>query len=131
VSVPWDPAWKSLVEQLVDEGRDSVYLQRLRRRYDVRLPTRTIEQEILEEVAGALGRAEDKVNFALLELELLGEACDANPTAKAVAAFNDKRGYALRVRRDLQIHREALRFPRDHRFKERYPIPPERTLPEE
>ena len=122
----WEPAWKSLVQQLVDEGRQSVYLERLRRKYDVRLPNHSIEQEILEEMAYALGRAEDKVNFALLELELLAEKCDADPSPARIAAFNDKRTHALRVRRDLLIHREALRFSRDPRFEQHYPIPPRR-----
>lgn len=122
----WEPAWKSLVQQLVDEGRESVYLERLRKRYDVSLPTQSIEQEILEEMAYALGRAEDKVNLALLELELLAERCDADPSERNVAAFNDKRAFALRVKRDLKIHREALRFPRDPRFESYYPIPPAR-----
>lgn len=122
----WEPAWKSLVEQLVDEGRESVYLERLRRRYDVTLPSQTLEQEILEEMASALARAEDKVNVALLELELLGERCDADPSPRNVEAFNAKREHALRVRRDLMLHREALRFRRDPRFYDLYPIPPAR-----
>ena len=125
-TVSWEPAWKSLVQQLVDEGRESVYLERLRRRYDVTLPNRTIEQEILEEMAHALARAEDKVNLALLELELLEERCERDPTPEHVAAFNRKREQALRVRRDLMIHREALRFRRDPRFWELYPVPPAR-----
>ena len=122
----WEPAWKSLVEQLVDEGRESVYLERLRKKYDVTLPTQSIEQEILEEMAYALGRAEDKVNFALLELELAGERCDADPSEANIAVFNEKRAHALRVKRDLKIHREALRFPRDPRFEGYYPVPPAR-----
>ncbi len=118
-----EPAWRSLVRQLVDEGRESVYLERLRKRYDVRLHAPSIEQEILEEMAHALSRAEDRVNVALLELELLGERCDADPSPARVAAFNAKREEALRVRRDLKIHREALRFPRDPRFEGLYPVP--------
>ncbi|MGF1468174.1 MAG: hypothetical protein ACFCGT_18800 [Sandaracinaceae bacterium] len=124
-----EPAWKSLVEQLWDQGRRSPYLERLRRRYDVRLPSVTIEREILEEMASALGRAEDRVNVALLELELLAEACDRRADAASIEAFNAKREEALRVRRDLLIHRDALRFPRDPRFESTYPIPPPRVAP--
>ena len=123
----WEPAYRSLVQQLIDEGKKSPYLDRLRERYDVRLPGETIEREILREMAGALARAEDRVNFALLELELLEEQLAQRPhDARLVEAFNAKREQALSVRRDLMIHRESLRFPRDPRFEERYPIPPPR-----
>ena len=128
----WEPAWKSLVEQLVDEGRQSPYLDRLRDRYDVDpLQRQSVERELLEEMAGALGRAEDKVNLALLELELAAEQADRRGDRASVEAYNAKRAHALRVRRDLLIHRDALRFPRDPRFSERYPIGPARPLPEE
>jgi hypothetical protein len=126
----WDPAWKSLVEQLIEEGHQSPYLDRLRERYDVRLPRETIEREVLREMASALARAEDKVNVALLELELCAKRCDERKDRASVEAFNAKREHALRVRRELLIHRDALRFPRDPRFEERYPIPPKRPLPE-
>jgi hypothetical protein len=125
-----EPPWKSLVESLYDQGYRSPYLDRLRQRYDVRLPKTTIEQEILEEMAGALRRSEDKVNLALLELELLGKRCDEGPTAEAVEAFNAKRAHALRVRRDLLIHRDALRFKRHPEFEALYPIPRRRHPPE-
>ena len=126
----WQPAWKSLVDQLEDEGYQSPYLDRLRERYDRYrrvLERPSVEQEILEEMAHALGRAEEKVNHALLELELAGRRCDAaGDDAPSVEAFNAARERALAVRRDLMIHREALRFPRDPRFAENYPIPPAR-----
>lgn len=121
-----DPAWRSLVEQLLEEGHESPYLERLRERYDVRLPRESIEREVLREMASALGRAEDKVNLALLELELCARRCDERADAASIAAFNAKREHALKVRRELLIHRDALRFPRDPRFEERYPIPPRR-----
>lgn len=126
----WDPAWKSLVEQLVDEGHESPYLDRLRERYDVHAPRESIEREVLREMASALARAEDKVNVALLTLELLGKRCDERGDRASVDAFNAQRERAIAVRRDLQIHREALRFPRDPRFEARYPIPPKRSLPD-
>ncbi|MCB9592437.1 MAG: hypothetical protein H6719_06875 [Sandaracinaceae bacterium] len=127
-----EPAWKSLVDQLVDDGYESPHLDRLRARYDVyqraTLGRASLEVEILEEMAHALGRAEEKVDVALLELALAGRRCDrAGNDAASVEAFNAARRRALAVRRDLQIHREALRFPRDPRFVETYPIPPART----
>ena len=48
----------------------------------------------------------------------------AGDDAASVEAFNAARERALAVRRDLMIHREALRFPRDPRFAEHYPVPP-------
>ena len=126
----WDPPWKSLVEQLYDEGYESPYLSRLRDRYEIHRRVEgdeSLEREILSEMAYSLGKAEDKVNHALLELELAGRECDARGDDEAsVARFNERREHALRVRRDLLIHREALRFPRDPRFATRYPIPPKR-----
>jgi hypothetical protein len=124
------PPWKSLVDQLIDQGHESEYLDRLRRSYDVRPEVRTsLEREILQEMAYALRRSEDKVNAALLALELAGKRCDASPTKKNVEAFNAQRDVALRARRDLMIHREALHFARDPRFEELYPVPPARRLP--
>lgn len=125
-----EPAWKSLVDQLIDEGHESEYLDRLRSRYDVGAQRESLEREILQEMASALARAEDKVNVALLWLEVLGKRCDEAPDAKNVEAFNAQREVALKVRRDLAIHREALRFPRDPRFDSRYPIPPRRRVGE-
>ncbi|HEY8430842.1 MAG TPA: hypothetical protein VIL20_20825 [Sandaracinaceae bacterium] len=125
----WDPAWKSLVEQLVDEGRKSPYLERLRAQYDVSAGRESLERELLREMASALGRAEAKVNVALLELELAAERADARGDRESIEAFNAQRERALQARRELLIHRDALRFPRDPRFEERYPIPPRRPLP--
>jgi hypothetical protein len=127
----WEPAWKSLVEKLVEEGHESPYLDRLRERYDVGVERESIERELMREMASALGRAEDKVNMALLELELLARRCDQRGDRASVEVFNAKREHALKVRRDLLIHREALRFPRDARFEERYPIPARRPLPDQ
>ncbi len=126
----WDPAWKSLLEQLIDEGHQSPYLERLREQYDVYAPHESIERELLREMASALGRAEAKVNYALLELELAGRRADERGDRASIEVFNAKRQRALEVRHELLIHRDALRFPRDPRFEQRYPIPPRRKLPE-
>ena len=125
-----EPIWKSLVDQLIDEGVDSEYLTRLRKKYDVEGSRESIEREIVREMANALTRAEEKVDLALLELEMLGRRCDERGEPKLIELFNRKRDHAIRVRRDLMIHREALHFPRDPRFETRYPIPPPRRLPE-
>jgi hypothetical protein len=114
--------WKRLVADLIEAGHESPYLDRLRDRLGMRsLSHRDLEREILEEMAYSLGRAEDKVNVALLELELL----DRDPATTA-EAFNAKREDAVRALRDLIIHREALGFLRHEALARHYPIPPRR-----
>lgn len=125
-----EPAWKKLVEQLKSDGFKSPYLDRLRER----LPAHgqmDLAREILQEMASALGRAEDKVNLALLELDVQGRALDAlspgAPTRAAkVAAFNEKRSAAAKALWELRVHREALGFRRNDGLAELYPIPPRR-----
>ena len=127
------PPWKRLVEQLTDEGFESPYLDRLRKRLDVYQAQRELEKEILQEMAAALGRAEDKVNLALLELELIGREIDrllASGPGEAVneriAAYNRQRERARRFLWELTIHREALGLTRHQILEEFYPIPPPR-----
>jgi hypothetical protein len=117
-----EPPWKALVDQLVDEEYQSVYLDRLRARVDVGQERQSMEREILEEMAHSLAKAENRVNVALLELELLDSKRPGD-----VEAFKRQREVALRLRRDLLIHREALCFPPDPLFQERYPVPPKKS----
>jgi hypothetical protein len=51
--------WQTLVRQLTDAGYESPYLDRLRARVDPAQAQDTLEQEIIREMASALGRAED------------------------------------------------------------------------
>ena len=46
---------------------------------------------------------------------------------RSSAELEAARAEAIRCKRDLSIHREALRFPRDPDFDARYPIPPRRS----
>ena len=121
----WEPPWKSLVEDLKDQGFESPYLDRLHERVHAYLDRQSLEREILEEMAYALGRAEDKVNLALLELDVLAAELDAAhaPPPERVRAFNDKRAEAQAALRDLLIHREALGFRRHGLVHDLYPIP--------
>lgn len=130
-----EPPWKHLVDQLRAEGHKSPYLDRLRQR----LPATghaDLAGEILREMASALGRAEDKINAALLRLELLGQSLDdlardqrADPGERAarVADFNRQREVAMQALWELRVHREALGFRRNDDLAELYPIPPKRT----
>ena len=65
-----EPPWKRLVEELKDEGYESIYLDRLRANLDVEAQHGILEKEIVQEMAYALGRSAAKVDYALLELEL-------------------------------------------------------------
>jgi hypothetical protein len=122
--------WTKLVRELKDAGYESPYLDRLRARLDPATEVARLEAEIVQEMAHALGRTEDKLNFALLRLELAGRAVDsaADPLARyeRVREFNALRIEALDARRNLQIHREAIGIRRNKVLDELYPIPPRR-----
>jgi hypothetical protein len=130
---------KSLVQTLGDAGFASPYLDRLRRRMDVDQAQDDLECEVRREMAAALGRAEDKVNLALLELQVLEQEIEAlreregmlhplpgRRLAAVVDAFNRQRERARRSLWELVIHREALGFRRNELLHEFYPIPPKK-----
>jgi len=124
-----EPPWKNLVRHLDDSGYESPYLDRLRARLDAGGVRQSLETEIIREVAQALGRSEDKVNHALLELELAARAADEAPDhdrPARIARFNQLREAALQARQYLRIHREAVGFRRHHDLDQLYPIPPRR-----
>jgi hypothetical protein len=107
---------KSRVEQLAEDVKDEACrdeLRPVRAVVDPRQALATIQGELIEEMAGALGRAERRVKEAIAKLATLEPGTDAHET---------QRQLALRLRRDLSIHREALRFPPDPRFIEEFPI---------
>ena len=81
----YEPAWKRLVEGLKEQGFQSRYLDRLWDRlgpgakqmaaangYD------TLRREIMEEMGYALRQAEEKVDLAMLMVELAAAAIDEN-----------------------------------------------------
>jgi hypothetical protein len=128
-----NPPWKRLVQDLTDQGFESPYLDRLRQKLDVEQAYHDLGREILQEMAAALGRAEDRVNLALLELQLADrqlrefqEQGDVDAFNQGVATYNDRRERAHRRLWELTIHREALGFRRNDILKQYYPIPPRR-----
>jgi hypothetical protein len=126
----WEPPWKKLVEQLKRTDFESPYLDRLTERLDRYSDGRSLEKEILQEMACALQRAEDKVNFALLELDMLDReiaAASGEPQRRQqIDAFNEKRREAQKKRHELVIHREALGLYHHEGLERFYPIPPPR-----
>lgn len=86
-----------------------------------------LQAEILQEMASSLARAGEKVDHALLKLELLGLEIDrAADRAASVAAFNAQREVALRAIWELKVHREALGLRQHHVIAQMYPVPPKR-----
>ncbi len=109
---------KSRVEQLAEDVKDQERRHELapvRVVVDPQQALGSIQKELIEEMAGALGRAEHRVKDAIAKLSTLTPGTDAHEAQRQIA---------LRARQDLLVHRDALRFPRDPRFLEDYPIPP-------
>jgi hypothetical protein len=122
--------WTKLVRELKDTGYESPYLDRLRARLDPSEAVARLETEIVQEMAHALGRTGDRLNYALLRLELAARAIDEAPDEDAradrIRTFNALRSEALDARRNLLIHREAIGIRRNKLLDELYPIPPKR-----
>lgn len=125
------PTWKKLVDQLTAEGHGSPHVERLRERLALYSATPTsLELEIASEIAAALGRTEESLLVALVELEVAGRALDrATPSERAarVATFNEKRAAALKRRWHLQVHREAIGLRNNAMLATTYPIPDRRA----
>ena len=126
-----------LVAELSERGFRSPYLDRLKARAaraERRGGLAAVQQEILGEMAAALGRAEDRVNAALLRLQVLEAELDRlvargatlEQQREAARAFNEQRSEAEHKLWELSIHREALGLRRHDVLKEHYPLPPPR-----
>lgn len=126
---------KRLAAELVAQGIESKYMDRVLARVAPDEQMETLQAEIAREVAQALGRSEDRVNVALAELELHRARYEravrenAPPAERQgyAQAFNAQRVVAQAKLRDLLIHREAIGFRRNQMLYELYPIPPKLT----
>jgi hypothetical protein len=121
-----DVAWRSLVRQLTDAGYESPYLDRLKARVDPAQAQSSLEKEIVAEMAAALGRAEDKLNAALLRLEIAGKALDEalpEDRSRHAIVFDARRADALQARWELVIQRESVGILRNEVIERMYPIP--------
>jgi hypothetical protein len=128
--------WRTLARHLSSGDFERPYIGQLRGKLDVEQAQEELEKEIQREMASALGRAEDKVNLALYELEVIGREITAltenreseddwaHRANARVEAFNCQRGVAQQRLWELVIHREALGFRRNAILREFYPIPP-------
>ena len=117
----------ALVQSLTSAGYESPYLERLRRRLGPEQAYQDLRTEIVRETAAALGRSAEKVDVALLRLELARDAVAAAANARerrsAVQRFNRVREEALAARHELLIHREAAGFRRHQELEKLYPVP--------
>lgn len=121
-----------LIASLDSSGFQSPYLERLRRRSEgarARGGLEAIRQEILGEMAASLGRAEERVDEALLRLELLDReiaelASDAGARPAKVAEFNALREVAEKRLWELTVQRECIGLRRHDLLAHFYPIPP-------
>jgi hypothetical protein len=122
---------KKLAAQLVAQGIESQYLARVLAKVTPDDQLETLQAEIAREIAGALGRSEDKVNMALAQLELLRaryeqavrEHAPASEQQARADAFNAQRDVAQARRHQLLIHREAIGIRRNQILYELYPVP--------
>lgn len=121
-----------MVEELVAQGHQSQHLDRLRERLPQIRGTgmQGLYMEILQEMASSLGRASEKVDHALLKLEVIGRKIDeaTEPTAKTklIAEFNAQREVALHALWELKVHREAIGMRQHDQLAKMYPVPPKR-----
>lgn len=122
--------WKQLIEDAHVAGVRSQYADRLRAQNPSQESFNSLQREILNEMADALARAGNKVDAALLALELIEHRIEKSTGAARealVAEFNAKREEALSVRRDLMIHREAIGFRNNAGLNAVYPVPPRKV----
>lgn len=135
---------RDLIQSLSDSGIESPYLERLRKRVGSSAregALKSLQQEILGEMAAALGRAESHVDEALLHCDLIAREIEALEEREAhgeavgpelerkIADFNQARATAERRRWELMVHREALGIRRHDALSQHYPIPAERARP--
>ncbi len=129
-----DSTWRPMIESLQQKGFRSTFLDRLQRRMQIATGQSSLEYEMLQEMASSLGRAEDRINVALLRCEVLSRELDEAeaklplpPDYPAlVESFNAQREEALLRREHLLIQREAIGLRQNQQLEALYPVPPKR-----
>jgi len=129
------PAWNRLANNIkdVDMGTtfsDQKHIEKLRVSFDPCDSISRLEDELMEEMANALGKTGRKcdVLFKLLvKLKIKYDIIDENDSEKNILAthFNEVRRLATDARRDLIIHRQCCGFTwQNHKIiMEEYPLP--------
>lgn len=121
-----------LIASLEARGFESPYLGRLRARREATSAKGAdgldaLRREILGEMAASLGRAEDRVNEALLRLEVLDkEIAELGPGVARrakIAAFNEQRTVAEKRLWELTVQRECIGLRRHDLLAKFFPIP--------
>lgn len=126
-------AWKRLADHLESAGASNPYHARVRARLS---PADSVAVELMQEIASALRRSEEKVSMAIAELDAIdadiralrrrgGEGARAEVRAR-IDAWNKQRDAAAQALWELRVHREAIGFRQNADLAERYPIPPKR-----
>lgn len=125
-----DPLLRERIDRLTREGVESPYLDRLRKRTSPEQVVADVEREIVQEIAQALGRSEERLEHALLELDLVERdlrALEMTPDpareAELIASHKRWRETALKRRWELEVHREALRMYDHSLIDKMHPIP--------
>lgn len=112
---------KSRAEELIDEVKDDARsdMGRVRKVVDHLAARPTLELELIEEMASALGRVEKRLRDAVNELRAIDPE-------RELARYRSQRTVVLARLRDLVIQRESLHFPPEPRLADQYGIPPAR-----
>jgi hypothetical protein len=122
--------FRILAAQLIAHGVQSQFIARIDAQISLEERLEGLQVEHQQEMAGALGKSDMRVNMALAELELCGaryqrahrEGASFEELAKLADKFNQQRLVADRRLRELLIHREAVGFRRNQILDELYPI---------
>jgi len=130
------PSWRRLAEKIKDDdlAADSVYLARLRKNHDPRDHIEKLEEEVLEEIAGALGRTAAKTDYAFFVMDraerLLDAASHPREQNRLAREFNQARLNAEKARRELMIHRQAVGFTIGNQksVEKKWALPPPRRI---
>ena len=132
-SIPADQIGKSyserqarrLAEQMKDENVESEYMDRIRGQVQTADSLIAgLEHELMGEIAAALKSSEDKVNWALLQCDLIEQQDE--PTKENIEKHKYWRKEVDDRRRNLIIHRQACGFRiNNYSFVQKlFPIPP-------
>jgi hypothetical protein len=135
--VSTDRRIKKLAAELKAHDVKSPYLERIEARLTREEQVDKLQAEIMQEMAGALGRSDLRVNIAMAELELqraryeraVRDKVAWPQRAALVDKYNALREVALQRLRELLIHREAVGFRRNHVLNELYPVGPKLVSP--